>query len=133
LILVYTGPLVALFDPADAYHARFVRVLKSIEEPIGTATTVLTEAFHLLSPDGVGSQRFMDFIAEAGLTVWFLDDQTLCFLRQYFPSILAVESLKLSLSTLRSTATPSRSCSSSRIKRGHYLTLHLCPIGFERW
>ncbi len=77
MILVDTGPLVALFDPADAHHARCVQALKTIEEPIATTPPVLTEAFHLLSPGSVGSQRLMDFVAEAGLTVWLLDDETL--------------------------------------------------------
>lgn len=77
MILVDTGPLVALFDPADAHHARCVQVLKTIEEPIGTTIPVLAEAFHLLSPGSVGSQRLMNFVTEAGLTVWFLDDESL--------------------------------------------------------
>lgn len=58
MILVDTGPLVALFDPADA-------------------CPVLTEAFHLLTPASVGSQRLMDFVDEGGLGVWFLDGPTL--------------------------------------------------------
>lgn len=77
MILVDTGPLVALFDPTDAHHACCVQALKTIEEPIATTTPVLTEVFHLLTPGSVGSQRLMDFIVKAGLTVWFLDDETL--------------------------------------------------------
>lgn len=77
MILVDTGPLVALFDPADESHKRCVRILKSIEEPLGTTTPVLTEAFHLLSPASLGAQRLMDFISEGGLMVWYLDDDSL--------------------------------------------------------
>lgn len=72
-----TGPLVGLFDPADASHSRCVEALKNIDEPLGTTTPVLTEAFHLLTPGSRGSQRLMDFVSETGLTVWFLDGQTL--------------------------------------------------------
>ena len=57
MILVDTGPLVGLFDPADAAHSRCVKVLKSIDEPLGTTTPVLTEAFHLLTPASIGSRR----------------------------------------------------------------------------
>lgn len=74
MILVDTGPLVALFDPADGSHGRCVKVLKTIDEPIGTTVPVLTEAFHLLSPQSVGSQRLMDFVVEGGLMLRFLDD-----------------------------------------------------------
>ncbi|HLF12282.1 MAG TPA: PIN domain-containing protein [Gammaproteobacteria bacterium] len=77
MILVDAGPLVALFDPGDAAHRRCVGVLKSIEERLGTTTPVLTEAFHLLTPNSVGSQRLMDFIADGALFVWFLDDALL--------------------------------------------------------
>lgn len=77
MILVDTGPLVALFDPADGSHGRCVTALKSIEEPLATTIPVLTEAFHLLSPASVGAQRLMDFMSEGGLAVWFLDDASL--------------------------------------------------------
>ena len=77
MILVDTGPLVALFDPADADHSRCVEVLSGIEEPIGTTIPVLTEAFHLLTPGSLGSQRLMDFISGHGLMVRFLDKQML--------------------------------------------------------
>lgn len=77
MILVDTGPLVALFDPADGSHARCVRVLQSIDEPLATTIPVLTEAFHLLTPASTGAQRLMDFVSESGLTVWPFDDRLL--------------------------------------------------------
>ena len=77
MILVDTGPLVALFDPADADHRRCVEILAGITEPIGSTVPVLTEAFHLLTPGSLGAQRLMDFIAEKGLMPWFLDTQLL--------------------------------------------------------
>ena len=73
MILVDTGPLVALFDPRDGQHERCVKVLKRIREPLSTTTPVLTEAFHMLGPASVGSDRLRDFIEGDGLSVWFLD------------------------------------------------------------
>jgi predicted nucleic acid-binding protein len=73
MILVDTGPLVALFDPQDGQHARCVKALKGIREPIVTTTPVLTEAFHMLGPASIGSDRLRDFIETAGLSVWFFD------------------------------------------------------------
>jgi predicted nucleic acid-binding protein len=77
MILLDTGPIVALFDPADDSHRRCAEVLKSIAEPLGTTTPVLTEAFHLLSPGSVGAENLIHFIADGGLAVWFLDPKTL--------------------------------------------------------
>lgn len=77
MILVDTGPLVALFDPADGDHRECVKRLAGIDEPLCTTVPVLTEAFHLLSPGSLGSQRLMDFVTAHGLGVWFLDDRAL--------------------------------------------------------
>ena len=54
MILVDTGPLVALFDPKDDQHGRCTAVLKAIREPLGsrfeTPQTVgaLVHLLHLL-------------------------------------------------------------------------------------
>ena len=73
MILVDTGPLVALFDPKDGQHARCVKALKGIHEPVSTTTPVLTEAFHMLGPGSIGSDRLRDFVERGGLVVWFFD------------------------------------------------------------
>lgn len=77
MILLDTGPIVALFDPADDAHRPCVAVLKSIVEPLATTVPVLTEAFHLLSPGSVGAENLIHFIADGGLTLWFLDPETM--------------------------------------------------------
>lgn len=77
MILVDTGPLVALFDPADAWNERCVAQLKAIREPILTTVPILTEAFHLLTPNSRGARGLMDFVADGGLGVWFHDDDNL--------------------------------------------------------
>jgi predicted nucleic acid-binding protein len=73
MILVDTGPFVALFDPQDTHHARCKDVLKSIRDPLCTTVAVLTEAFHLLGPDSIGAGRLREFVMDGGVTVWFLD------------------------------------------------------------
>lgn len=73
MILVDTGPLVALFDPQDGQHVRCVATLKEIREPIITTMPVLTEAFHMLSPASIGADRLREFIENGGLSVWFFD------------------------------------------------------------
>lgn len=73
MILVDTGPLVALFDPKDEQHNRCRVTLKGIRESIFTTVPVLTEAFHMLGPSSIGSERLREFVADGGMAVWFLD------------------------------------------------------------
>lgn len=77
MILVDSGPLVALFDPKDGEHARCRDILAGLTAPLATTVAVLTEAFHILSPESIGSQRLRDFVAEGGLGVRFLDRASL--------------------------------------------------------
>lgn len=81
MILVDTGPLVALFTPADDYHRHCVSVLESINEQLVTTGPVLTEAFHLLRPGSQGPARLIEFVRQGGLRVLAMDDETLlhCF------------------------------------------------------
>lgn len=51
--------------------------LARIEEPLCTTVPVLTEAFHLLTPGGIGSQWLIYFVMTQGLHVWYLDAGTL--------------------------------------------------------
>ncbi|WP_295436630.1 type II toxin-antitoxin system VapC family toxin [uncultured Thiodictyon sp.] len=128
MILTDTGPLVALFDPADHDHGRCAAILSRIEEPLCTTVPVLTEAFHLLAPASIGSQRLMDFVSARGLTVWFLDDRALIrafeLMLKYadHPMDLADASLVVLAETmnLHKVFTIDRGdFGSYRIKRGH--------------
>jgi predicted nucleic acid-binding protein len=73
MTLVDTGPLVALFDPQDNEHNRCRRVLKEISDGALTTTPVVTEAFHMLGPASIGSDRLREFLVQGGMSVWFLD------------------------------------------------------------
>ncbi len=128
MILVDTGPLVALFDPADGSHERCVSILQSIEEPLGTTIPVLTEAFHILSPSSLGAQRMMDFISEGGLIVWYLNDEVMTrafeLMLQYAdrPMDFADASLVVTAENerLRKVFTIDRNdFAAYRVKRGH--------------
>ena len=135
MILVDTGPLVALFDPADGSHEQCVETLAAIEEPIATTVPVLTEAFHLLGPASIGAQRLMDFVADGGLRVLHLDepalDRAFELMVQYAdaPMDLADASLVALAERLglRTVFTIDRTdFAVYRIKRGHrYATFHV--------
>ncbi len=81
MILVDTGPLIALFDPKDKMHESCKEILKTIEEKICTTIPVLTEAFHILTPESISSDRLKDFIVKGGLSILFMDEKVIerCF------------------------------------------------------
>ncbi len=74
MIIVDTGPFIALFDPKDALHAHCRTVLKTLKEALLTTIPVLTEAFHLLTPGSQGADRLRDFIVKGGVDIWFMDN-----------------------------------------------------------
>ncbi len=137
MILVDTGPLVALFDPQDEHHARCVRTLKSIREPIGTTVAVLTEAFHMLEPASTGSDRLREFVAKGAMSVCFLEQDSL--LRAFelmelyadHPMDLADASLVVAAETLdtRTIFTIDRDdFETYRVRRGHrHFALDVLP------
>ena len=127
MILVDTGPLVALFDPRDSHHARCREVLAAIREPLVTTVPVLTEAFHMLSPGSQGSDRLRDFLIRGGLSVWFMDktglERAFELMEQYadHPMDLADASIIVAaetLSTLRVFTIDRRDFDTYRVRRG---------------
>lgn len=128
MILVDTGPLVALFDPRDAQHGRCRRVLRELREPLATSVPVLTEAFHMLAPGSQGSDRLRDFIAADGLGVWFMTESHLVrafeLMEHYadHPMDLADASLIVAAETMRTRKVftiDRRDFTTYRIRRGH--------------
>lgn len=62
MIIVDTGPFVALFDPKDRDHEACHQVLARIDEPLYTTEAVLTEVFHLLQPGSRGALGVKEFL-----------------------------------------------------------------------
>lgn len=128
MILVDTGPLVALFDRRDAAHPHCRRTLQGLRETLRTTVPVLTEAFHMLTPGGRGADRLRDFIVQGGLSVFFLDPAGLTrgfeLMEQYadHPMDLADASLVVAAESLgtRKVFTVDRTdFQTYRVRRGH--------------
>jgi uncharacterized protein len=77
VILVDTGPLVALFDARDDAHDQARQTLKRVHEPLVTTVPVLTEAFHLLDPGSQGAVALRGFVMGGGLTTWYFSNPEL--------------------------------------------------------
>jgi predicted nucleic acid-binding protein len=137
MILVDTGPLVALFDRKDSQHQRCVKTLKAVREPIRTTVPVLTEAFHMLSPGSIGSDSLREFVLKGGLSVWWFDSSTLArafeLMSAYsdHPMDLADASLVVaaeSLGTRKVFTIDRRDFEVYRFRRGHrHYALELVP------
>lgn len=128
MILVDTGPFVALFDPQDDEHRRCKDILSTIRGPLFTTIPVLTEAFHLLTPNSIGADRLRDFILEGGVSLWFMNDPATArafeLMEQYgdHPMDLADASLIVAAESLRTTKVFTLDLTDFRryrIRRGH--------------
>ena len=99
MILMDTGPLVALFDRDDQYHCVCVEVLKEIRGALITTWPVLTECFYLLNFSWQVQDALWVFIERGGMEIYPLEKeiQTRCreLMKQYqdLPMDLADASL----------------------------------------
>ena len=69
MILIDTGPLVALFDKSDRFHKRCKEVLSHIQEPLLTTWPVLTEVMYLLNFSNSAQELCLEFIESGGVDV----------------------------------------------------------------
>jgi predicted nucleic acid-binding protein len=75
MILVDTGPLVALFDPKDQDHLACRKILEDIVEPLYTTEAVLTEVLHLLIPGSKGAEGVKAFFVREFISLVSLNKQ----------------------------------------------------------
>ncbi|MBT3259236.1 MAG: PIN domain-containing protein [Deltaproteobacteria bacterium] len=69
MMLIDTGPIVALFDASDNYHHLCLQTLKKINQPLVTTWAVLTEAFYLLGFSWRAQDNLWEFIMRGGMDV----------------------------------------------------------------
>ncbi len=128
MILMDTGPLVALFDPQEKWHEPCRQKLKQLKGPFVTTPCVLNEAFYLLGVSSIGAQRLRDFVLDGGMQMHFLNNASLarCFeLMEKFadqPMDLADASLVAAgeaLETRKVFTLDRRDFGVYRLKRGH--------------
>ena len=75
-IIADTGPLVAILNRCDQFHAWAVHGLKTIKEPLHTCEAVLAEVFFRLSHVPGGREQLLDLLTEPEVIVlgWQLDN-----------------------------------------------------------
>ncbi|MFZ5996326.1 MAG: type II toxin-antitoxin system VapC family toxin [Nitrospirota bacterium] len=74
MILIDTGPIVALFDKGDNYHKACLELLRTLKGPLITTMPVLTEAFYLLGFSWQVQEALWEFIGQEGLRIYNLNN-----------------------------------------------------------
>ena len=69
MIIIDTGPMVALFDKDDKYHKRCKKVLAQIREPLITTWPVITEVMYLLNFSFLTQELCLEFIESGGIDI----------------------------------------------------------------
>mgnify|MGYP003374100667 FL=1 len=64
-IVVDSGPLIALFDGSDRYHAAAVRFVEENREPLITNLPVVTEVVYVLDFSGEAQRDFLGWAQRA--------------------------------------------------------------------
>ena len=77
MIIIDTGPIVALFDKDDNYHVVCHDIIRSVKEPLITTIPVLTEAFYLLRFSWNLQDDLWEFVTHGNLQVYNLDKSLL--------------------------------------------------------
>ncbi len=82
MIIVDTGPFVALFDKDDQHHGLCKKTLREIKEPLITNCAVLTETMYLLSFSLKAQELFLDYLQMAGIVSRNIDFEFIPRVRQ---------------------------------------------------
>ena len=75
MIIVDTGPLVALLHADDQNHDRCAKTLRSLREPLATVWPVLTEAMYLLNFSWEAQAALWEMIVTEALVILPLDQR----------------------------------------------------------
>ena len=68
-ILIDSGPLIALFDASDKYHADALDFIKANKRPLLTTLASITETLHLLDFNRNAQIDFMEWVSRGAVEV----------------------------------------------------------------
>ena len=77
IILIDSGPLIALFDKSDRYHIRVVEFLKTFQGKFITTWSVLTEVSHILDFNLNVQIDFLKWVEMGGVEVYNISQNDL--------------------------------------------------------
>jgi len=82
LILIDAGPLVALVDADDQYHAKCVATLKQLREPLATVWPPVVEAMYLLSDLPLAQEALCEMLERSAVLLLPLDSNDIARIRE---------------------------------------------------
>ncbi len=82
MILIGAGPLVALVDADDQYHAACVEALKQVHEPLGTLWPAITEAMYLLGDIPIAQEAVWKMLARNVIRILDLTSADIARIRE---------------------------------------------------
>ncbi len=88
--IIDSGPLIALFDKSDKYHARVLDFLKSYDGKLITTWAVITEVTHMLSFNLNVQVDFLKWIHLGGVEVVEITQQNLQEIIEYMEKYVNV-------------------------------------------
>jgi uncharacterized protein len=68
-VLIDSGPLIALFNRKDSYHAASVEFIKANRSELVTTVASLTETLHLLNFNRNAQIDFLDWVCAGAVTI----------------------------------------------------------------
>jgi predicted nucleic acid-binding protein len=68
-VVVDSGPLIALFDADDAYHAKALEFVRQTRAKLISSMAVVTEAMYVLDESLQARQNLLTWIQSGGLTL----------------------------------------------------------------
>ncbi len=70
-VLVDASFLVAVYNKSDRYHARCMRALAAVEEPMATCEAVIAESLHMLRFSHGAAESILASIEQGGVEIPF--------------------------------------------------------------
>lgn len=75
--LIDTGPIIALLDTDDRWHALCATSIRQLRLPLLTSEAVLTETFHLIRPGRREMENAWAFIRSGAVSIAQIEDSEL--------------------------------------------------------
>ena len=82
MILVDTGPLVAILHRDDRHHRECVQALRALRPPLGTTWPVVTEAMYLLGFSWDGQSALWEMVETESVKLLALDQRDASRMRE---------------------------------------------------
>ena len=77
IVLIDSGPLIALFDKNDKYHKNVIHFLKSFDGTLVTTWAVMTEVSHMLDFNLNVQLDFLKWVELGGLNIYDISQKDL--------------------------------------------------------